>query len=177
MQSLKFSILSLFLFLLLLASCSLDNSSNFLADWKNKNDSFFASMKDSVGYSLDSVQSSSGGGIFYYKVITPGDPKSVSPREGGQVVLDYRGKMINGVPFAQNYTGATVPPDSLTTPSVFAMHQLPVDGLIWNLIHMKVGEIRFIVLPQQLGYGPPGWESILPFSTTLWIIKLVKVNY
>jgi len=177
MKSIKFSILFLSLFVLLMASCITDNSTNFLIDWKNKNDIFFANMKDSTGYTLDSVPSGSGGGSFYYKVITPGDPKSISPREGGQVMLDYRGKMINGVPFAQNYAGATVPPDSTATPSGFAMHQLPVDGLIWNLIQMKVGEIRFIVLPQQLGYGPGDWETILPFSTTLWVVKLVKVNY
>jgi len=173
MKSIKISILSFVLFSMLITSCNSSDPTGLIADWKVKNDSYFANMKDSTDYVLYNIPASRGGNSFYYKVTTPGDQSSVSPLSTDQVIVNYRGMLISGFVFDQTYSGTVIPTDG--TPATFYANQL-IKGWTENLIQMKVGETRTIVLPQELGYGTAGAGSyIYPYSITIWVVQLVKV--
>ncbi len=174
MKSTLSGILTFVVILLIITSCvSIDPTTDYSA-WKKLNDSYFTNMKDSTGYTLYTIPASSGGSSFYYNVTTPGDPKSMSPLATDKVTVDYRGQLITGYIFDQNYSGTVIPPDSVATPNTFYANQL-VRGWTANLIQMKVGETRDIILPQELGYGSIGAGFISPYSTTVWTVHLIKV--
>jgi len=172
----KLIFLSLSLCLLLIPSCKTNDPAGTYAAWKLQNESYFSNMKDSTGYVLYNIPENQGGGSYYYKITTPGNQASVSPLYNNQVKVNYRGKLINQVVFDQTYSGLMPPMDSISTPGVFYANQL-IRGWTLNLMQMKVGETRRIVLPQELGYGATGaGQDIAPYSTTVWEVQLVKVN-
>jgi FKBP-type peptidyl-prolyl cis-trans isomerase FklB len=140
--------------------------------WKIKNDSYFTNMKDSAGYIHDTIVANYPGTSYYYKITTPGNPNSISPVSGDQVMVNYRGKLVDGSIFDQTYSTAVI--DSTATPRTFYDNQL-IPGWTDNLLHMKVGEIRSIVLPQELAYGVQGSGAISPYSTTVWVVQLINV--
>jgi len=177
MKRITFSILSLTAVLVLITSCSSNDPAGTYADWKIKNDTYFTNYKDSTGYVLYTIPASSGGGSFYYKVSVAGDPGSVSPTVDEQVLVNYRGKMISGVVFDQTYQGKILQGDTTAVPRLFYPKQL-IRGWMENLKQMKTGEIRTIVLPQELGYGSAGVSHMIsPYSTTIWVIQLVSFNH
>ena len=177
MKRITFNILSLTAVLVLITSCSSNDPAGAYADWKIKNDTYFTNYKDSTGYVLYTIPASSGGGSFYYKVSVAGDPNSVSPSVDEQVLVNYRGKMINGVVFDQTYQGKILQGDTTAAPRVFYTKQL-IRGWIENLKQMKNGEVRTIVLPQELGYGSVGVSHMIsPYSTTIWVVQLVSFNH
>ena len=160
---------------MLLTSCNLFDPNGAIDDWKKKNESYFTNMKDSTGYVFDTIPASSGGGSYYYKVTTPGDLNSISTVSTDQVLVNYRGKRVNGSVFDQTYTGNVIPTDSTATPVELYVSDT-VRGWQENLEQMKVGETRLIVLPQELGYGPKGaGGAVNPYSTTIWVVQLVQV--
>ena len=172
MKANQFSILSVYFFCIVLSSCSNTDFDKELAKWKTNNESYFTNMKDSTAYTLFTIPSSSGGGSYYYKITTPGIENSISPVIGDQVVVNYRGKLVDGYVFDQTFKGTVI--DSTATPRTFYDNQL-ITGWTDNLIRMKVGETRSIVLPQNLGYGAQGSGPISPYSTTVWVVQLIKV--
>ena len=177
MKRITFSILSLTAVLVLITSCSSNDPAGTYADWKIKNDTYFTNYKDSTGYVLYTIPASSGGGSFYYKVSVAGDPGSVSPTVDEQVLVNYRGKMINGVVFDQTYQGKILQGDTTAAPRLFYPKKL-IRGWMENLKQMKKGEVRTIVLPQELGYGSVGVSHMIsPYSTTIWVVQLVSFNH
>ena len=175
MKRFNISFLSLIGCLLLVSSCKMNDPVGNYTDWKNSNDTYFAAMKDSTGYTKFTVPASRGGGSYYYKVITKGDTLSASPQSNDQVTVQYRGRLVNGLIFDQSYSG-TIPPDTTYKAANFITNGV-VPGWVENLKQMKVGEYRKIVLPQELGYGAAGsYPVILPYSVTVWDVRLVKVN-
>jgi FKBP-type peptidyl-prolyl cis-trans isomerase len=172
MKSINISILSICLFFMLFTSCNPIDTTGAVNDWKIKNASYFTNMKDSVGYVHDTLAAKSMGSSYYYKITTPGVQNSISPVSGDQVVVNYRGKLVDRTVFDQTYTKAVI--DSTATPRTFYDNQL-IPGWTYNLLQMKVGEIRSIVLPQELGYGVNGQGAISPYSTTIWVVQLIKV--
>ena len=177
MKRITFSILSLTAVLVLITSCSSNDPAGTYADWKIKNDTYFTNYKDSTGYVLYTIPASSGGGSFYYKVSVAGDPGSVSPTVDEQVLVNYRGKMISGVVFDQTYQGKILQGDTTAVPRLFYPKQL-IRGWMENLKQMKTGEVRTIVLPQELGYGSVGVSHMIsPYSTTIWVVQLVSFNH
>ena len=176
MKSIQFSILSLCTFVMLLTSCNMFDPNSIVSAWKTQNDNYFTNMKDSTGYVLYTVPTSSGGGSFYYKITTQGDPNSTSPQTTDQVLVNYRGKLVNGFVFDQTYKGNVIAVDTTATPRIFSVGGGIIQGWTDNLTQMKVGEIRSIVMPQELGYGAQGsGAAISPYSTTIWVVQLVKV--
>jgi hypothetical protein len=176
MKSIQYSILSLCMASMLFISCNPIDLTGALSAWKTQNESYFTNMKDSTGYVLYTVPASNGGGSYYYKVTTPGDPNSTSPLSTDQVVVNYRGKLVNGFVFDQTYKGNVIAADTTATPRTFAVSGGIIQGWTDNLMQMKVGETRSIVMPQELGYGSQGsGAAISPYSTTIWVVQLVKV--
>ena len=172
MKSIKISILSLALLCLVFTSCNVSDLDKQLAEWKTVNESYFTNMKDSTTYTHYTIPDINGGGSYYYKITTTGIDSSVSPVIGDQVTVNYRGKLVNGSVFDQTFTKAVI--DSTATPRTFYDNQL-IPGFTANLLQMKVGETRSIVLPQDLGYGTQGYGAISPYTTTIWVVQLIKV--
>ena len=175
MKSIQFSILSLCFFLMLMTSCNKDDSAAAMDDWKSENVAYFGGMASTDGYILYTIPETSGGGSYYYTVLFAGDQNSTSPVDNDRVTISYRGTMINGNVFTQTYTSVAMPTDSTATPETVYVNQ-QVKGFADNLKQMKTGEIRMFVLPQELGYGSAGLtNSVSPYSTTIWLVQLVKV--
>lgn len=171
----KLIILAASLFLVLTSACnSLDDSNNTVdyTKWKADNDAYFVNMKDSVGYVLYNVPAEQGGGSFYYKITTPGIQTGGSPAYNDYVLVNYRGKLIDGTVFDQTYSGAS-PLTSTAVPVKFMTSRL-ITGWTLNLMQMKAGEIRTIILPRGLGYGASGVGAISPYSTLRFDIQLVS---
>jgi len=170
-----FNILAVTAILALMTSCNKFDPLEAFGPWKSKNDAYFAGYKDSTSYTLNTIPASSGGGSYYYKVKVQGDPNSTSPTVNDQILVNYRGKMIDGTVFDQTFEGKALPDDSTSIAKSFYVKPL-IRGWQENVEHMKVGEIRLIVLPQELGYGSEGASpAIAPYSVTLWEVQLVKV--
>ena len=171
MKSNKLLILTISLFLILAYSCKKDDTAEIVAKWKAQNETYFTNMKDSAGYVLYEIPSSSAGYNYYYKITTPGDQSSVSPLSTDSVYVNYRGRTISGAVFDQTYSGKTPVGDANATPRMFKLNRL-IPGWTYNLMQMKVGEIRTVVLPQQLAYGANYLPS-MPYSTLIFDIQLV----
>jgi FKBP-type peptidyl-prolyl cis-trans isomerase FkpA len=172
MKSINIIILSICLVFILFTSCNPIDTTGAVNDWKIKNASYFTNMKDSAGYVHDTIAAKSLGSRYYYKITTPGVQNSISPVSGDQVTVNYRGKLVDGSVFDQTYTKTVI--DSTATPRTFYDNQL-IPGWTYNLLQMKVGETRKIVLPMELAYGATGSGAISPYSTTIWVVQLIKV--
>src|ERR1035437_7123298 len=172
MRSIKISIISICLFFMLFTSCNPIDTTGAVNSWKNKNASYFTNMKDSAGYVHDTIAAKSVGSSYYYKITTPGVQNSISPVSGDQVTVNYRGKLVDGSVFDQTYTKTVI--DSTATPRTFYDNVL-IPGWTDNLLQMKEGETRKIVLPQELAYRSEGSGIISPYSTTVWVVQLIKV--
>lgn len=171
MKRIKLILLALPVFVLLFTSCNKNDAIGQYADWKVKNDNYFTSMKDSTAYTLYTIPENRGGGSFYYKVTQAGQTDSISPQYYDFVVVNYRGKLIDGTVFDQTYSGNIIP--SATSAGFYVIEVIP--GWIENLMQMKPGEIRKFVLPQDLAYGSTLSGRILPYSVTIWEVALVKI--
>jgi len=148
----------------------------YYVKWKTQNETYFTNMKDSLDYVLYTIPASAGGNSFYYKITSPGDLNSASPIISDYVKVNYRGKDITGNVFDQTYTGTGSVSDATAVPVSFYANQL-IRGWGANLIQMKVGERRTIVIPQQLAYGITGYSSILPYTTLIFDIQLISFTH
>ena len=167
--------LILLLFLVLSYSCNkLDDDAELIAKWKTQNETYFSNMKDSVGYVFYEVPYAPNGYGYYYKIIKQGNPEISSPLSIDTVIVNYRGKLVDGTVFGQTFTKNTPIDDLTAKPFKSKMIEL-IPGWIENLTRMKVGEIRTIVLPQQLAYGSY-YMPTLPYSTLIFDIQLVSFN-
>ena len=147
----------------------------YYAEWKTLNETYFANMKDSVGYVLYTIPANQGGSSFYYKVNAPGDQTGGSPSLTDYVKVNYRGKNISGAIFDQTYKGSGVLVDSTAVPVTLYLGNL-IPGWKQNLLQMKPGEKRTIVIPQELGYGVNGVNVIAPYSTLIFDIQLISFS-
>jgi len=173
MKNNKLTILIISLFLILAYSCNkADDTAEIIAKWKTQNETYFANMKDSAGYVLYNIPTAPAGYSCYYKITTQGDQNSGSPLSTDSVYVNYRGKTIDGVVFDQTYSGKTLVGDITAKPYMFKLSQL-ISGWTYNLMQMKVGEIRTILLPQQLAYGAYYMPS-MPYSTLIFDIQLIS---
>lgn len=167
-------ILSISLFLILAYSCNKsDDTAEIISKWKTQNETYFANMKDSAGYVLYEIPSVPAGYSYYYKISTSGNQNSGSPLSTDSVYVNYRGRTISGTIFDQTYAGKTPVGDVTARPLMFKLNQL-IAGWTYNLMQMKVGEIRTIVLPQQLAYGSSNTLPIMPYSTLTFEIQLLS---
>lgn len=166
------------MFLLFLTACSTtppDTGTNVYEQWRLLNDSSFAKMRDSTTYTHFTIPTERGGSSFYYKINIPGDPTSVSPLASDTIVANYRGSYMNGYVFQQSFKGDNPKKDSTAKPFQAAANQL-IRGWTENLMQMKIGEYRTIVIPQELGYGIAEGRAIPPYSTLKFDIQLVAVK-
>jgi FKBP-type peptidyl-prolyl cis-trans isomerase len=173
MKSSKLIILTASLFLILASACESISTTNI--KWQTDNEAYFTNMKDSAAYTLVTIPALQGGGSYYYKITIPGNQTSGSPLANDTVTVNYRGQMIDGTIFDQTYIGAN-PLASTNFPTKFVANQL-IYGWTLNLMQMKAGEIRTIILPQELAYGASGiGGAIPPYSTLRFDIQLISFS-
>ncbi|NDP21807.1 MAG: hypothetical protein GZ091_12120 [Paludibacter sp.] len=173
MKSSKLILLSVSVFLIFLTSCNSDEPSAELLKWKSDNETYFANMKDSADYSSYNIPAVRGGGNFYYKIKAQGDSLSGSPAYNDIVKVNYRGKLMDGFIFDSSFKGSDPRIDSTAKPLTYYANGF-IAGWTENLMQMKAGEIRTIVLPQELGYGIKGQGIIPSYSTLVFDVQLIS---
>lgn len=114
----------------------------------------------------------------YMKVLEVGEGSNrISPLYTDTVSVYYRGKLINGTVFDQNYTGDL--DTEVHVPTHFALQADQTDGLIVGWItalqYMKEGNRVELYLPSALGYVPQSQSSIPANSVLKFDLKLEKV--
>ena len=113
----------------------------------------------------------------YMQVLEPAEPGGIAPVFTDSVSVYYRGELINGEVFDQNYIGDL--DMDIYTPTTFALQSSTTDGLIvgWvtALQQMKEGMRVRLYIPADLGYGTQSKTSIPAYSTLIFDLKLEKV--
>lgn len=157
-------------------SCESDNNlEKTYTDWNVINIQYFNQMKDSSDYLRYNIPASRGGYSFYYKILSPGMQTAEIIADTSTVKINCRGKFVTGEIFYETYTESSVLIDSTAKPVNVRLNLL-IRGFAENLKLMKIGEVRRMVLPQELGYGvDTGRASIPPYSVTIWDLQLVAI--
>lgn len=114
----------------------------------------------------------------YMKVLEVGEGSNrISPLYTDTVSVYYRGELINGTVFDQNYSGDL--DTEVHVPTHFALQADQTDGLIVGWItalqYMKEGDRVELYIPSALGYVPQSQSSIPANSVLKFDLKLEKV--
>lgn len=185
------------------ASCAKDTTvEDPYANWEVRNDRYLDSIADVArthpgeweiycNYKIASESSSPGLGgssvvtnpfetpanvndSVYMRILEPGT--GATPLFTDSVSVYYRGKLINGTVFDQNYTGEL--DEQIHVPSHFALQSSQtrlIVGWITALQHMKEGQRVELYIPADLAYGSSDRSSIPANSMLIFDLKLEKV--
>lgn len=104
------------------------------------------------------------GGVLY-TVIKEGSGEM--PKDTSWVRVHYEGKTIDGKVFDSTY--------KRNKPVTLRANQV-IPGWTTALIHMPVGSVWEVVIPQDQAYGDHETSDIKPFSTLIFKIELVGVG-
>ena len=100
-----------------------------------------------------------------YKVIKEGNGEM--PKDTSKVKVNYEGKTIDGKVFDSSYKRG----------EPFTLHANQViKGWTEALVHMPVGSVWEIYIPQNLGYADRAQGQIKPFSVLIFKIELLSVG-
>ena len=101
-----------------------------------------------------------------YKILRSGPVDGPRPRLGDEVKVNYEGSLIDGTVFDSSYERGT--PIDFTVGTV-------VPG--WNeaLQLMRPGDVWYLYLSPQLGYGPEGKGPIPPNAVMEFKVELLGV--
>ena len=100
-----------------------------------------------------------------YKVIKEGN--GPMPKDTSMVKVQYEGKTIDGNVFDSSYKRGE--PISLRANQV-------IKGWTEALVHMPVGSVWEVYIPQNLAYGEREQGQIKPFSVLIFKIELVSLG-
>ena len=141
------------LFLFLLISCNVDDSSNV-----NQTE---ADIKKYIEENnLDAQRSESG---LYYVIEEQGAGEK--PTSSSTVTVNYKGYFLNGSIFDQSGT------DGIT----FGLNQV-IAGWTEGITYFNEGGEGMLLIPSDLGYGSQTYNSIPGGSVLIFDIKLLNVN-
>ena len=99
-----------------------------------------------------------------YKVIKEGSGEI--PADSSTVVVNYEGKTIDGEVFDTSYGK-----DPVTFPA-----NRVIKGWTEALVHMPVGSIWEVYIPQELAYGERSTGKLKPFSALIFKIELLSIK-
>jgi FKBP-type peptidyl-prolyl cis-trans isomerase FklB len=102
-----------------------------------------------------------------YKIIAAGDEKAASPAPTDKVVVQYRGKLLDGTEFDSSYARGT--------PATFQVNGV-IKGWQEALVLMKPGAKWQLFIPPELAYDTKSPPSIPPGSLLLFDVELVSVG-
>ena len=100
-----------------------------------------------------------------YKVIKEGN--GPMPKDTSMVKVQYEGKTIDGKVFDSSYKRGE--PISLRANQV-------IKGWTEALVHMPVGSVWEVYIPQNLAYGEREQGQIKPFSVLIFKIELLSIG-
>ncbi len=100
-----------------------------------------------------------------YKVIKVG--KGAMPADTSMVKVHYEGKTLDGKVFDSSYKNGQ--PVSLRANQV-------IKGWTDALVHMPVGSVWEVYIPQELAYGEREQGQIKPFSALIFKIELISIE-
>ena len=100
-----------------------------------------------------------------YKVIKEGSGEI--PADSSMVVVNYEGKTIDGKVFDSSY--------DRKEPVTFPANRV-IKGWTEALVHMPVGSIWEVYIPQELAYGERSTGKLKPFSALIFKIELVSIK-
>ena len=103
------------------------------------------------------------GGV-QYKVIKEGSGEI--PADSSIVVVHYEGKTIDGNVFDSSYG---------KEPVTFPANRV-IKGWTEALVHMPVGSIWEVYIPQELAYGERSTGQLKPFSALIFKIELISIK-
>ena len=93
-----------------------------------------------------------------------------TPRMGGEVICNYDGRLLDGTPFDSSYRRGVPFTFRVGTGSV-------IKGWDEGVAGMKVGGVRRLTVPPQLGYGASGAGGVIPPNATLvFEVELLDVK-
>jgi len=171
MKSSKLIILTISILLISVTGCIKEKD---YTKWKIDNETYLQNMKDSTTYVKENFIYDENIN-YYYKVLLSGNSDGGSPGMNDYVTVNYQGKLTNGTIFEQTYSGLSPINNNTARPVKFKLGEL-LYGWIVNLMEMKPGEIRTIVIPQQIGYGADNLGEIPPYSTLIFDIQLISYS-
>lgn len=100
-----------------------------------------------------------------YKVIKVGN--GAMPADTSMVKVHYEGKTLDGKVFDSSYKNGQ--PVSLRANQV-------IKGWTDALVHMPVGSVWEVYIPQELAYGEREQGQIKPFSALIFKIELISIE-
>ena len=99
-----------------------------------------------------------------YKVIKEGSGQI--PADTSVVVVNYEGRTIDGKVFDSSYD---------KEPVTFPANRV-IKGWTEALVHMPVGSIWEVYIPQELAYGERSTGQLKPFSALIFKIELISIK-
>lgn len=100
-----------------------------------------------------------------YKVIKEGN--GALPKDTSMVKVNYEGKTIDGKVFDSSFKRGT--------PLDLRANQV-IKGWTEALVHMPVGSVWEVYIPQELAYGDREQGQIKPFSALIFKIELISIQ-
>ena len=100
-----------------------------------------------------------------YKVIKEGSGEI--PADSSTVIVNYEGKTIDGTVFDSSYKRGE--------PATFPANRV-IKGWTEALVHMPVGSIWEVYIPQELAYGERSTGQFEPFSALIFKIELLSIK-
>lgn len=115
---------------------------------------------------------------IYMRIIEPAETDGISPLYTDTVYVYYRGSLIDGTVFDQNYENDL--DTDIYSPTAFALQSSSgYDNLIvgWEtaLQQMKEGERVMLYIPSDLGYGDSDTDDVPGHSVLIFDLKLESV--
>lgn len=120
---------------------------------------------DELDIDLDAMTRTESG--LYYEELETGS--GLAAREGHVLETHYTGWLTTGEQFGTSRDGS---------PYTFQLgrHQVP-RGIEEGVTGMRIGDVRRLVVPPALGYGPRGQPPAVPPSATLiYEIELLNIK-
>lgn len=159
-----------------LTSCFKDNDEDLNSDWAQNNIKWY-----------EAQAALTEGGVKYYTPITAvWDPAAevlmhwfndtsktkgnLKPLYSSQVDVKYHLSLYDGTAVDSSYL-STLPADSIFRTRLNSV----VEGWAIALTHMHIGDSCRVIVPYNVGYGSSAYNSIKPYSTLQFDIKLVGI--
>ena len=102
-----------------------------------------------------------------HAILKPGSGPEVKTHQ--EAVVHYTGWLTNGTEFDSSHNRGEPYPVVIDESSV-------IPGWHEGLKGMKVGELRQLVIPPDLAYGPEGRGEIPPNATLIFEVELMKIG-
>lgn len=178
MRNIK-SVLLCMLASVLMISCIKDEDSEDYSSWREANEAYFKSMRDSIDPKTGEKLYREVQCLAYpqYYVLfreTEAGPaeNTLKPLYTSTVKVSYTGHLYNtDTDFDEGTLTLILNKGFYVGNTLFSV----IQGWPWAIMEMTVGEKAEVIIPWQLAYGSTGSGSILPYSTLIFNMTLDQI--